>query len=93
MLFRSRLVEFTVGRFIFNQGIPQDLGFVNRREDKYSLEINDLCGKKKLGEIIDHCYRIHENTGTVLMLDYIKSIGYKYSTKAAVSIGRGCRIC
>ena len=84
---RGRLVESTVGRFIFNQGIPQDLGFVNRREDKYSLEINDLCGKKKLGEIIDHCYRIHENTGTVLMLDYIKSIGYKYSTKAAVSIG------
>ena len=83
----GKIVESTVGRFIFNQGIPQDLGFVDRSVDKHSLEINVLCGKKKLGEIIDHCYRIHENTGTVLMLDYIKSIGYKYSTKAAVSIG------
>ncbi len=83
----GKIVESTVGRFIFNQGIPQDLGFIDRSVDKYSLEINALCGKKKLGEIIDHCYRVHENTGTVLMLDYIKSIGYRYSTKAAVSIG------
>jgi DNA-directed RNA polymerase subunit beta' len=84
---RGKLVESTVGRFIYNQGIPQDLGFVDRKNDKYSLEIDFLCGKKKLGEIIDKCYRAHENTGTVLMLDYIKSMGYKYSTKAAVSIG------
>jgi len=84
---RGKLVESTVGRFIYNQGIPQDLGFVDRKNDKYSLEIDFLCGKKKLGEIIDKCYRAHENTGTVLMLDYIKSMGYKYSTKAAVTIG------
>ena len=82
----GRLVESTVGRFIFNQGIPQDLGFVDRDEDPYSLEVDFLCDKKKLGAIIDKCYRKHGNTGTVIMLDYIKSMGYKYSTKAAVTI-------
>ena len=83
---RGKLVESTVGRFIFNQGIPQDLGFVDREKDPYGLEIDFLCDKKKLGVIIDKCYRVHGNTGTVIMLDYIKSMGYKYSTKAAVTI-------
>ena len=83
---RGKLVESTVGRFIFNQGIPQDLGFVDRETDPYSLEVDFLCDKKKLGAIIDKCYRRHGNTGTVIMLDYIKSMGYKYSTKAAVTI-------
>ncbi|MBQ1215034.1 MAG: DNA-directed RNA polymerase subunit beta', partial [Firmicutes bacterium] len=82
----GRLVESTVGRFIFNQQIPQDLGFVNREEDPYSLEVDFLCDKKKLGKIIDKCYRRHGNTGTAIMLDYIKSMGYKYSTRAAVTI-------
>ena len=85
---RGKLVESTVGRFIFNQGIPQDLGYVPDREaDPYSLEIDFLCDKKKLGQIIDRCYRIHGNTDTVLMLDYIKSTGYHYSTVAAITIG------
>ncbi len=82
----GRLVESNVGRFIFNQGIPQDLGFVDREADPYSLEVDFLCDKKKLGVIIDKCYRKHGNTGTVIMLDYIKSMGYKYSTKGAVTI-------
>jgi len=85
---RGSLVESTVGRFIFNQGIPQDLGYVPDREsDPYSLEIDFLCDKKKLGDIIDRCYRIHGNTDTVLMLDYIKATGYHYSTRAAITIG------
>ena len=85
---RGKLVESTVGRFIFNQQIPQDLGYVKDREaDPYSLEIDFLCDKKKLGQIIDRCYRIHGNTDTVLMMDYIKSMGYHYSTKAAITIG------
>ena len=79
-------VESTVGRFIFNRGIPQDLGFVDRTKDKYGLEVDFLCGKKELGRIIDKCFRKHENTGTILMLDYIKDTGYKFSTKAAVTI-------
>ena len=84
---RGRLVESTVGRFIFNQQIPQDLGYINREEDPYSLEIDFLCTKKTLGQIIDRCYRTHGNTDTVLMLDYIKNMGYHYSTKAAITIG------
>ena len=83
---RGKLVESTVGRFLFNRGIPQDIGFVDRTIDPYSLEINFLCDKKKLGKIIDKCYRTHGNTGTVLMLDYIKDTGYHYSTKAAITI-------
>lgn len=82
----GKLVESTVGRFIFNQGLPQDMGFVNREEDPYSLEVDFLCDKKKLGVIIDKCFKKHGNTRTVLMLDYVKGIGYKYSTKAAVTI-------
>ncbi len=83
----GKLVESTVGRFIFNQQIPQDLGYVPDREaDPYSLEVDFLCDKKSLGDIIDRCYRIHGNTETVLMLDYIKDMGYHYSTKAAITI-------
>ena len=85
-LYGESLVESTVGRFIFNQGIPQDLGFINREENPFGLEVDFLCGKKELGKIIDKCFKKHGNTGTVLMLDYIKSMGYKYSTRAAVTI-------
>ena len=77
----GKLVESTVGRFIFNQNIPQDLGFVDRTQDPYSLEVDFLCDKKKLGQIIDKCY-----TGTAEMLDHIKSMGYHYSTVAAITI-------
>ena len=83
----TRLVESTVGRFIYNQGIPQDLGYVDRKKDPFSLEVDFLCGKKQLGDIIGRCFRMHKNTRTVLMMDYIKDMGYKYSTKSAVTIG------
>ncbi|WP_100065063.1 DNA-directed RNA polymerase subunit beta' [Miniphocaeibacter massiliensis] len=86
---RGKLVESTVGRFIFNEGIPQDLGYVNREEDKYSLEIDKLVDKKTLGDIIDACFRKHGNIGTARLLDYIKSVGYKYSTIAALTISMG----
>ena len=79
-------VESTVGRFIFNQGLPQDMGFVNRKKDPYGLEIDFLCGKKQLEQIIGACFKKHGNTKTVLILDYVKSMGYKYSTLAAVTI-------
>jgi len=82
----GRLVESTVGRFIFNQGLPQDIGFVDREKDPYSLEVDFLVGKKQLGTIIDKCFKKHGNTRTVLMLDYIKSMGYHYSTIAATTI-------
>ena len=82
----GQLVESTVGRFIFNQGLPQDLGFVDREKDPYGLEVDFLCAKKQLGKIIDACFKKHGNTETVLMLDYIKSIGYHYSTVSTVTI-------
>ena len=84
---RGKLVESTVGRFIFNEKIPQDLGYVEDREaDPYSLEVDFLCDKKKLGDIIGRCYRVHGNTETAIMLDNIKDMGYHYSTIAAVTI-------
>ncbi len=83
---RGKLVDGTVGRFIFNENIPQDLGFVDRSKDAYSLEIDFLCTKKKLGVIIDKCFRRHGNSVTALMLDHIKEVGFKYSTKGAISV-------
>ena len=82
----GQLVESTVGRFIFNEKIPQDLGFVDRTKDKYSLEVDFLCDKKNLGRVIDKCFRKHGNTITSIMLDYIKSKGFQYSTKGAITI-------
>ena len=83
---RGQLVESTVGRFIFNEQIPQDLGYVDRRTDAYSLEIDRVVDKKALGDIIDRCFRKHGNISTAKMLDYIKSLGYKYSTIGAFTI-------
>ncbi len=92
----SRLVENTVGRFIFNQSIPQDLGFIERNteEDMFPLEIDpkDEKGelrpidKSMLGKIVDKCYRLHGNTNTAIVLDEIKRLGFQYSTKGAVTI-------
>ncbi|MTI70857.1 MAG: DNA-directed RNA polymerase subunit beta' [Firmicutes bacterium] len=84
---RGKLVESTVGRFIFNEHIPQDLGFVERSEDDYRLEIDTLVDKKMLGKIIDKCFRKHGNTTTALMLDHLKSVGFHYSTVGAITIG------
>ncbi|HOR86140.1 MAG TPA: DNA-directed RNA polymerase subunit beta' [Bacillota bacterium] len=92
----SMLVENTVGRFIFNQSIPQDLGFVERNteEDMFLLELDprDAGGNLKpidkslLGKIVDKCYRIHGNTNTAIVLDEIKRLGFQYSTRGAVTI-------
>ena len=83
---RSSIVESTVGRFIFNENIPQDLGFVNREEDPFGLEINYLVDKKALGKIIDKCFRRHGNTITAEVLDHIKSLGFKYSTIGGITV-------
>jgi len=86
---RGKLVESTVGRFIFNEHIPQDLGFVDRNVDKYSLEIDTLVDKKMLGKIIERCFRKHGNAVTAVVLDHIKELGFRYSTKGAISISMG----
>ncbi len=83
---RSGYAKGTVGRFIFNEKIPQDLGFIDRNEDPFGLEVNFECTKKKLEEIISKCYLIHGNTVTADMLDHIKTMGFHYSTKAAISV-------
>ncbi len=84
----SKLVDITAGRIIFNQNIPQDLGFVNRKdpEEMFEFEIRDLAGKKLLGKIIDRCIRVHGTTRTAEVLDLIKATGYKYSTRGAITV-------
>ncbi|MEA4846359.1 MAG: DNA-directed RNA polymerase subunit beta', partial [Clostridiaceae bacterium] len=92
----SRFVENTVGRFIFNQSIPQNLGFVERNteDDMFLLELDpkDKEGnlipvdKSLLGKIVDKCYRMHGNANTAIVLDEIKRLGFKYSTLGAVTI-------
>ncbi|MBS5149585.1 MAG: DNA-directed RNA polymerase subunit beta' [Butyricicoccus pullicaecorum] len=83
----SRIVDATVGRLIFNSRIPQNLGFVERNDDNIlDLEIMFTCGKKELGKIIDRCIRVHDFNKTAEVLDSIKSMGYKYSTKGALTV-------
>ena len=84
----SRIIESTLGRFIFNEIIPQDLGFVNRSLPENDLvpEIDFLVGKKQLKQIIDKCINTHGATKTAEVLDLIKSTGYKYSTVSAITV-------
>jgi DNA-directed RNA polymerase subunit beta' len=74
--------------FIFNEAIPQDLGYVDRSnpETAFDLEINDLVDKSKLGKILDRAYRLHGPTKTAETLDKIKELGFRYSTKAAITV-------
>ena len=85
---RYRIIDATVGRLIYNEAIPQDLGFVDRSdpETMFDPEINFVVGKKQLGKIIDKCIRRHGFTIATEMLDRIKALGYKYSTKGAISV-------
>ena len=97
----------TVGFIIFNESIPQDLGFVDRSkpENKFKLEVcfspkdenalritsgdeinNFKVGKKQLGKIIDHCIKLYGTSETAIVLDKIKSTGFKYSTRGAITV-------
>ena len=82
------MIDTTMGKIIFNRPIPQDLGFVPREtpEDALRLEVEFLVGKKQLGNIIDACIRVHGTSETAEILDNIKSQGYKYSTKGALTV-------
>ena len=81
-------VATTPGKIIFNRGIPQDLGFVDRSkpENEFEYEINGVVSKKNLGKIIGKCISVHGLSRTAELLDYIKSTGYKYSTLGAVTV-------
>ena len=89
----SKVVRVTIGRIIFNRNIPQDLGFVRRvdengepTENYFDYEITEVCGKKLLGKIVDRTIKLHNFTIAAEVLDNIKATGYKFSTRAAISI-------
>ena len=84
----QKIVDTTVGRIIFNEVVPQDLGFVDRSDpEKYfDFEIDFLVDKKMLGKIVDKCIKAHGSTETAQVLDNIKSLGFKFSTKGAITI-------
>ncbi|MGI5912492.1 MAG: DNA-directed RNA polymerase subunit beta' [Syntrophomonadaceae bacterium] len=73
---KEQIIESSVGRFIFNEIIPESLGFYNQVIDK-----------KKLGDLVYECYRLEGNAKTAEMLDGIKRLGYQFSTRAGISVG------
>ena len=85
---KHKKIETTVGRVIYNQGIPQDLGFVDRTnpENAFDLEINFPVIKKNLGTIVAKSINVHGLSRTAELLDYIKATGFKYSTKGAITV-------
>ena len=84
----SRIIESTLGRFIFNEILPQDMGFVDRSKDENFLvpEVDFHVGKKQLKQILEKCIAAHGATGTAETMDNIKALGYKYSTRAAMTV-------
>ena len=85
---KYKTVETTVGRIIFNEPIPQDLGFVDRTDPEHAFdyEVGFRVDKKKLGEIIDRCIQKHGFTISAEVLDSIKAQGYKFSTRSGMTI-------
>ena len=83
---QSKLIDATYGRLIFNSKIPQDLGYVDRSVDPFSLEIDFATTSKKLKEIVDLTIKYHGFAEAAKVLDDIKSMGYKYSTRGSLSI-------
>ncbi len=85
---QHKFVETTVGRIIYNEGIPQDLGFIDRTdpEKMFDFEINFTVDKKALGPIIAKSINTHGLSETAELLDYIKETGFKYSTKGAITV-------
>mgnify|MGYP004688557897 FL=1 len=82
---KTKKVETSVGRIIFNQGIPQDLGFIDRKEDPFQYEISFPVMKKSMGTIIERVIRTHGLTESAEVIDYIKALGFKYSTLAGIT--------
>ncbi len=85
---KTKLIHATLGRLIFNAPIPQDLGMFTRKteDDLFELEIQKVVKKKELGQMIDLCIKKHGSAVCAEMLDNIKEMGYKYSTRASFSI-------
>ena len=85
---KHKYIETTVGRLIYNEGIPQDLGYVDRSnpENDFELEINFPVIKKNLGDIVYRCIKTHGLSEAAEVLDYIKATGFKYSTLAGITV-------
>ena len=86
---RRKVVDTTVGRVIFNNAIPQDLGAVDRTKEEniFTLEVDKLVAKKDLGNIVDSCYRKYGPTTTSQVLDRVKKLGFTYSTRGGITVG------
>ena len=84
----SKLIDATVGRIIFNEFLPQNLGYVDRTnsDTQFDLEVSFRVGKKQLGDIIKRCIACHGTAKTAEVLDNIKALGFKYSTRAAITV-------
>jgi DNA-directed RNA polymerase subunit beta' len=84
----SRLIDVTAGRVIFNEAIPQDLGFKDRSnpDEMFDLEVNTTVDKTVLGQIVDKCFHKYGATETSIVLDKIKELGFHYSTKGALTV-------
>ena len=82
---KTKKIETSVGRIIFNQGIPQDLGFIDRKEDPFQYEIDFPVMKKSMGNIIERVIRTHGLAESAEVIDYIKELGFKYSTLAGIT--------
>ncbi len=85
---KHKIIETTIGRVLFNQVIPQDLGYVDRTnpETMFDLEVNFVVMKKNIGDIISRTIAVHDLAVTAELLDDIKALGYKYSTLAAITV-------
>ena len=85
---KSAMVDTTVGKMIFNDPVPQDLGFVDRSvsDNQFLYEVDFLVTKKTLGKIIDRCIKVHGTTRTSEVLDNIKNQGYQYSTRSGITV-------
>ena len=85
---KSKIIETTLGKIIFNDPIPQDLGFIDRTdpENMFRLEVEGLAGKSLLGKVIAKCIQVHGTAKTAEVLDNVKNQGYKYSTKSGITV-------
>ncbi len=83
-----KLIDTTLGRLVFNDALPQNLGFRKREclEDMFALEIDELVGKKQLSRIVDMCFHTQGEHRTAQVLDAIKALGFKYSTRGAITV-------
>ena len=85
---RSKIIETTLGKIIFNDPVPQDLGFIDRNdpENMFRLEVEGLVNKKLLGKVIARCIQVHGTAKTAEVLDNVKNQGYRYSTRSGITV-------